>query len=127
MRQLPTAAEAAILIAIAIKRKEAEAGKEFSRLRLSEKTLKLLTGRRRIDGRFVADLNEALFDHNLVLVVTSDAIGLLKASSIRGFPRMNSERVKGELKQARRGELDYDSLADELEDEISEFDVENDE
>ncbi len=126
MRQLSTAAEAAILMAICVKRKEAEAGKELSRLRLSEKTLKLLTGRRRVDWRFVADLNEALLDHNLILLLTGDAIGLLKASAIKGFPRMNSDRVSEELKLARRGKLDYDDLANELEDETSEFDEEID-
>lgn len=122
MRHLPTAAEAAILIAVCAKRKEAEMVKELSRLRLSEKTLKLLTGRRRVDSRFVADLNEALLDHNLVLILTGDAIGLLKASSIKGFPRMNSARLSDDLKLARKGELEYDELAQELEDEEFEFD-----
>ena len=104
-----------------------EAGKDFSRLRISEITLKKLTGRRRVDGRFLADLNEALWDHNLVLVLTDGAIGLLKASSIKGFPRMNSERVKQELESAHRGTLDYDALSEEFEEEASEFGEEGDE
>ena len=45
-----------MLIAFAIERKETEAGKEFSRLPISEKTFERLTLRRRIDGRFMCPI-----------------------------------------------------------------------
>jgi len=122
MRQLPSAAEAAMLIALCVKRKESEAGKEFARLRVSEKAFERLTRRRRIDGRFVSDLNEALLDHNLLVVLTGDAIGVLKASAVKGWPRMTSDRLNDELRSLRRGTLDFDNLARELEDEGIEVD-----
>jgi hypothetical protein len=124
MRQLPSAAEAAMLIALCVKRKETEAGKEFARLRVSEKAFERLTRRRRIDGRFVSDLNEALLDQNLLVVLTGDAIGVLKASAVKGWPRMTSDRLNDELRQLRRGTLDFDDLARELDDEG--IDVEED-
>jgi hypothetical protein len=124
MRQLPSAAEAAMLIALCVKRKETEAGKEFARLRVSEKAFERLTRRRRIDGRFVSDLNEALRDQNLLVVLTGDAIGVLKASAVKGWPRMTSDRLNDELRQLRRGTLDFDDLARELDDEG--IDVEED-
>jgi hypothetical protein len=49
--------------------------KEFVRVRVSEKTFERLTLRRRIDGRFVSDLNEALLDENLLFVFTADTMG----------------------------------------------------
>jgi hypothetical protein len=126
MRQLPSAAEAAMLIALCAKRKETEAGKEFSRIRISEKAFERLTRRRRIDGRFVSDLNEALLDENLLLVFTGDALGLLKASAVKGWPRMTSDRLNEELRLLRRGTLDFDDIARELDGEGPE-DEEDDE
>jgi hypothetical protein len=114
MRQLPTAAEAATLFALSVKRKEEELAKELSRARVSEKTVKRVTGRRRLDQRFVADLNECLLDFNLLLIDTGDAIGLLKASAVKGWPRMTAQSIVEEIKQSRRGELDFDSAAEEL-------------
>ena len=121
MRQLPSAAEAAMLIVLCVRRKEAEAGKDFSRLRVSEKTFARLTRRRRLDGRFLADLNEALLDHNLLVVMTGDAIGLLKASSVTGWPRMTADRLNDELRQLSRGTLDFDAVSRELDDEGNEL------
>jgi hypothetical protein len=125
MRHLPSAAEAAILIAVCVKRKEDEAGKEFTRLRLSEKTLARLTGRRRLDGRFIADVNEALLGFNLLLILSGDALGLVKASAIKGWPRINSQRVEDEIGAARRGSLDFDQLAEQLDE--GNFPVEDEE
>lgn len=114
MRQLPTAAEAATLFALSVKRKEEESGKELSRIRVSEKTLKRVTGRRRLDQRFVADLNECLLDFNLVLVDSGDAIGMLKASGVKGWPRMTAKRIVEEIDKSRRGKLDFNTIAEEL-------------
>jgi hypothetical protein len=79
---------------LSVKRKEDELGKELSRTRISEKTIRRVTGRRRLGQRFVADLNECLLDFNLLLVDTGDAIGLLKASGVKGWPRMTAKRKK---------------------------------
>jgi hypothetical protein len=127
MRQLPSAAEAAILIALCFKRKEDEAGKEFPRLRTSELAFQRLTGRRRLDGRFLADLNEALLDYDLLSVLTADAIGVLKASSVKGWPRMTSDRLNEEIRLVRRGQLDFEELAKQLEDEQVGYDDGGDE
>jgi hypothetical protein len=82
----------------------------------------LVTRRRRIDGRFVSDLNEALLDHNLLVVLTGDAIGVLKASAVKGWPGMTSDRLNDESRSLRRGTLDFDDLAREREDEGNEVD-----
>ena len=70
-------------------------------------------GRSRMDGRFLDDLNESLRAYNWHLVMT-DAIGLLKASSVKGWPRMTSGHVRSERRDARKGLLDYESLEREL-------------
>jgi hypothetical protein len=126
MKQLPTAAEAAILLAVCVKRKETEAGKEFTRLRLSEKAFGRLTGRKRLDSRFIADLNESLLDHNLLTILTGEAIGVMKASGVKGWPRVTSDRMNAELRKLRDGTLNFDKLAEELEEDQSGFDEEED-
>ncbi len=126
MSGIPSAAEAAMLIALCLKRKETEAGKEFARVRVSEKAFERLTRRRRIDGRFVSDLNEALLDQNLLVILTGDAIGVLKASAVKGWPRMTSDRLNGELRNLRRGKLDFDEFAHELDVEGVELDEDED-
>ena len=124
MRQIPTAAEAATLLALSLKRKEDELTKELSRARISEKTLKRVTGRRRLDQRFIADLNECLLDFDLILVDTGEAIGLLRASSVKGWPRMNANRIIDEIESSRRGKLDFEAITNELAESTAALDEE---
>ena len=124
MRQLPTAAEAAILLALNAKRKEREAGKEINRLRMSEKTFRKVTGRRRHHPGFLADLNESLADFNWYLILTSDAVGMHKASAVKGWPRINAQRIGREIDDAQAGELDFDALSQELDPSVTAFDEE---
>ena len=114
MQELPTVSEAALLIALSVKRKERELGKDLVRNRVSEKTLKLITGRRRIDQRYISDLNESLLEFNLILIDTGEALGLLKASSVKGWPRMASNRIAAEIEEARSGELEFRRVEKEL-------------
>ena len=126
MRELPTAREAALLIALSVKRKEGELGKDLVRNRISEKSLRRITGRRRLDQRFISDLNELLLDFNLLLIDTGEALGLLQASSVMGWPRITSNRIAAELEQARSGELNFRRIENELEESRTTPDEEQD-
>ncbi|HVJ52425.1 MAG TPA: hypothetical protein VM689_08195 [Aliidongia sp.] len=114
VRQLPTAAEVAIIIAVAVKRKEAELGRELTRIRLTEVSLDRFIVRLRRDGRFLEDVDAALARFNLHLIVVPGAFGLIRPSAVKGYPRLTSSIVKEELRAARRGTLDYDALFAEL-------------
>lgn len=127
MRQLPTVAEAAILLVLNAKRKEREAGKEMDKLRMSEKTFRKTTGRRRLHPGFLADLNESLADFNWHLVLTADAIGMHKAAAVKEWPRINARRIDKEIEEAREGEFDFGALSDELVPSSTTFDEEEEE
>ncbi|MGA7873520.1 MAG: hypothetical protein WCA22_21755 [Candidatus Binatus sp.] len=114
MRELPTVREAALLVALMVRRKERELGKDLVRNRVSEKTLKRITGRRRLDQRFISDLNEMLLDFNLLLIDNGEALGLLKASSINGWPRITPKRIAREVNDARSGELEFRRVEEDL-------------
>jgi hypothetical protein len=115
MRKLPTATEAALLIALLVKRKERELGKEMVRNRISEKSLRRITGRRRVDRHFIYEMNELLRDFNLLLLDTGNALGLLQSSSVLGWPRITSNRIAKEIEEAESGELDFRCIENDLE------------
>jgi hypothetical protein len=114
IRQLPSAAEVAIIIAVAVKRKEAETGRELARMRLTEISLDRFILRLRRDGRFLEDVDAALARFNLHLVILKGVYGLIRPSAVKGYPRLTSAIVKDELRAARRGTLNYDELLAEL-------------
>jgi uncharacterized protein (DUF4415 family) len=114
MRKILDAATVALLIASNIKRREDETGKEVQRVRMSEASFRKISDRRRIDDRFLDELNEVLTDHNLTLIRTSAAIGILRASAVLGWPRLNAARVAEELRDARAGTLNVAKLEGEL-------------
>ena len=126
MRRLPTAAEAAFLLSLNARRKEKDDGKEVSRLRLSDKTFRKITGRRRHHPSFLADLNECLLDYNWYLLLTGEAVGLHRASAVKGWPRINSQRIELEIDAARNGTLNWDGLNEELMPVLSEADDDTD-
>ncbi len=114
MRKLLTTTEAALLLALSLHRKEAELGKVLVRNRVSEKTLKKITGRNRVDRTLISELNEILLEFNLLLIDTGEALGILKASSVKGWPRMSGKRILAEIEEAENGKLDFRSVEDEL-------------
>ena len=109
-----------------IRHTQGELGKDLVRNRISEKSLRRITGRRRLDQRFISDLNELLLDFNLLLIDTGEALGLLQASSVMGWPRITSNRIAAELEQARSGELNFRRIENELEESRTTPDEEQD-
>jgi hypothetical protein len=112
-----TAAEAAILVALNLHRRGEQNGREPKRVRISDKTLREITGRRRLEGRFLEDFSEELLELGWIVVRTHSAWGLLRASAIMGWPRMNSSRISNELAQISAGNLQMviKSAQDEIE------------
>jgi hypothetical protein len=112
-----TAAEAAILIALNLHRRGEQNGREPKRVRISDKTLREITGRRRLEGRFLEDFSEELLELGWIVVRTHSAWGFLRASAVMGWPRMNSSRISNELAQISAGNLQMviKSAQDEIE------------
>ncbi len=100
-----SAAEAAILVALNLHRRSALDGKSVNRVRVSDKTLREITGRRRLEGRFLEDFTEELLELGWVAVRTHSAWGFLRASAVMGWPRMNASRISDELEQMSMGDV----------------------
>jgi hypothetical protein len=100
-----SAEDAATLVALNLHRRSQQDGKAVNRVRVSEKTLAEITGRRRLDGRFAEDFAEGLLDLGWVVVRTHSAWGFLRASAVAGWPRLNASRISGELEQIAAGDV----------------------
>ena len=100
-----SAAEAAILTALNLHRRGEQDGKVLNRVRVSDKTLREITGRRRLDGRFFEDFAEELLELGWIVVRTHSAWGFLRASAVMGWPRINASRISDELDQISNGNL----------------------
>lgn len=100
-----SAADAATLTALNLHRRSEQDGKVLNRVRVSDKTLREITGRRRLDGRFFEDFAEELLELGWVIVRTHSAWGFLRASAVMGWPRINTSRVSEELDQIAGGNL----------------------
>jgi hypothetical protein len=112
-----TAAEAAILIALNLHRRGEQNGRELKRVRISDKTLREITGRRRVEARFLEDLSEELLELGWLVVRTHSAWGFLRASAVMGWPRVNSSRISNELGQISAGNLQ--TVIKQAQDEIA--------
>ncbi len=102
---LLSAADAAMLVALNLHRRGEEDGKPSNRLRVSVKTLRETTGRRRLGGRFFEDFTEELLELGWIVVRTHSAWGFLRASAVMGWPRINTSRISDELDQIASGNL----------------------
>ena len=100
-----SAADAAILTALNLHRRSEQDGKVLNRLRISDKTLRATTGRRRLHGRFFEDFAEELLEFGWIIVRTHSAWGFLRASAVMGWPRINTSRISEELDQIAAGNL----------------------
>jgi hypothetical protein len=100
-----SAAEAAILTSLNLQRRSEQDGKVLNRVRVSDKTLREITGRRRLDGRFFEDFAEELLELGWIIVRTHSAWGFLRASAVMGWPRINTARISDELDQITGGNL----------------------
>ncbi|WP_046861559.1 hypothetical protein [Microvirga massiliensis] len=100
-----SAAEAATLTALNLHRRSEQDGRALNRVRVSDKTLREITGRRRLDGRFFEDFAEELLELGWVIIRTHSAWGFLRASAVMGWPRINTSRISDELDQIAGGNL----------------------
>src|SRR5271165_5319103 len=83
-----TAREGAMLIAHLIERKSAEAhGKQVTRCRLSEMTIRRLLRRKLITPEFLIEVQNWLFQAGWVLFFAGESYALVKLSVVNGWMR----------------------------------------
>ena len=105
-----TPIQTAILLSVLFKRSE------LSRVRISQKTLKLLSYRFRLKSAFVVSVSDAIADFGLYLIeLDTGGYALVSAKSLEGAKAVTAKRLMGDmLKRLVDGsELDFESLEEE--------------
>ena len=102
-----TPEETALLIALLLKRSEQ------TRARISEATIRKLSGRRHIRSAFVSMLLQHLDDLGLNMSELSrGGYGVIKASVLEGAPAVTAK------KYLDQGKIDFDDVREELHEEL---------
>lgn len=128
MKYRPSADECAVLLGAALRRHAEEAGKEITRARFTEKSMRRICGRRMLRGAFLDDLATAMLDREFVLMQGSRYYGVLKETSLEGWTRVTSTPIAEELGLVRDGnDIERRDALNQLEDILDGDAVEDDE
>jgi hypothetical protein len=104
----PTPRECAILLLLLVQTRNAEAGKDLTRVRLAEITLKRLWGRHRLHDDFLREVEDWLFRAGWALFYAGTTFAAVKTTAVEGWPRLSSKRLSDELAQVAQGQFDFD-------------------
>lgn len=97
--------DAATLVALTLKRTTNKAGQPRTRVRMSDKTFRRLTGRRVRGARVVREFSEQLMNLGWLMVRMPSAYGFLRAAAVAKWPLTKSNVVAEELKLIGSGSL----------------------
>lgn len=90
---------------------------EMTRARVSDKTIRLVSGRKRVEGSFRVRLNEDMAELGFVIVpLESGGQAVVKISALEAAKTLTASKVLSELelKDLKRGTLDVDRLRSQL-------------
>ena len=104
----PAPRECAILLLLLVQTKNAERGKDLTRVRLAEITLKRLWGRHRLPDDFLREVEDWLFSAGWTLFYADTTFAAVKTTAVKGWPRLSSKRLSAELVQVTQGRFDFD-------------------
>ena len=100
----PTPRECALLLLGLIEAKQTEAGKDVTRARLSEATLRRLWCRSRITTEFVHEVQEWLFMAGWVLFFAGSTYAMINARVVDAWMRISSKRMAKDIADVQRGD-----------------------
>src|SRR4051794_5456960 len=109
-RYKPTPRECALLLLHLWRSKEQERGKELTRLRISEMSLKHLWGRNRISPDLVEEVVEWLAGAGVTLFFAGSTYGAIKTSAVESWARTTSKRLNADLREVAQGTFDFSRL-----------------
>lgn len=90
---------------------------EMTRARVSDKTIRLVSGRTRVEGSFRVRLNEDMAELGFVIVpLESGGQAVVKISALEAAKTLTASKVLSELelKDLKRGTLDVGRLRSQL-------------
>jgi hypothetical protein len=106
----PTPRECAMLLLRLIEAKQTEAGKDVTRTRLSEATLRKLWRRSRLTTEFVHEVQEWLFMAGWVLFFAGSNYAMINIRVVDAWVRIAAKRLATEIADVRRGKFDFAGL-----------------
>jgi hypothetical protein len=108
----PSARECALLILRLMQAREQEVvGREVSRVRISQSTLRSLCGRSQITNDLLLEIQEFLLAAGWCLFcVGATHYALIRKRAVEGWGRISSGRIKDELTAVSHGQYDFEPL-----------------
>ncbi len=106
----PTERECALLLLQLIKSKEQDMGKEMTRLRIAEISLRRLWVRRRITPELVEGVSEWLSSAGITLFDAGTTYAIVRTDVVEGWPRVASKRLNSILLDVGKGTYDFNTL-----------------
>ena len=100
----PTPRECAMLLLQLIEAKHTETGKDVTRTRLSEATLRRLWCRSRITTEFVHEVQEWLFMAGWVLFFAGSTYAMINVRVVDAWLRISSKRLAKDIADVQRGD-----------------------
>jgi len=104
------ARQAALTLLYAIEERGERRGKELSRARLSQFTLKRLWNRESLGEAWLAEVHDWLLSVGWTLFYAGTTFGIVKTSVVEDWPRIASKRIQGMLDQVAAGQFDFGAL-----------------
>jgi hypothetical protein len=116
---LLTPRDSAILLLLLVRTKNEDNGKDLTRVRLAEITLKRLWGRHRLPAEFLREVEDWLFRAGWAFFYAGTTYAAVKTSAVEGWPRVSSKHLSDELEEVSKGKFDFDRHLGLLSDETS--------
>jgi hypothetical protein len=104
------ARQAALTLLYSIEERGERRGKELSRARLSQVTLKRLWNRESLGETWLAEVNDWLLSAGWTLFYAGTTFGIVKTSVVEDWPRIASKRIQGMLDQVAAGQFNFSAL-----------------
>jgi hypothetical protein len=107
----PSARECALLVLRLLQVREDEVGREVSRARISQTTLRSLCGRSQITNDLLLETQEFLLVAGWCLFCVGPThFAIIRKKAVGGWPRISSGRINSELADVSRRQYDFERL-----------------
>jgi hypothetical protein len=102
--------EAALILLYALAERGQRRGKELTRARVSQVSLKRLWNRENLNEAWLAEVNDWLLSAGWTLIYAGTTFGVIKKGVVENWPRIASKRIQDVLDQVAAGSFKFDEL-----------------
>ena len=102
--------EAALILLYALAERGQRRGKELTRARVSQVSLKELWNRENLNEAWLAEVNDWLLSAGWTLFHAGTTFGVVKKSVVENWPRIAYSRIQDVLDQVASGRFEFEKL-----------------